>query len=350
MASVSAFVASHSIVDPAVSPRKPRLPFRPRARSLQFQVQARKKVASTSRWSSGERHRSGRMRILRSSEEEGAPVAEAQVEEGAASASSSSSSSAAAEQQTVSVPVSPSDTLTMFFQAEGTMSESAIPAVTTALEGAEGIATLKVQVVEGIASVELTKQTTIQATGVASSLVETIQGAGFKLQTLNLSFEEEEEVHPWKLASCPFSTKSSLFIPNSSSGFAHRRQELKENSPPAHTRFSVSEMAFKAFVFVLLALLLLTVGSSTKAAAYEPGKPPGAVYPPVKAPIAQPPVKLYGCVAPCEELCKKDRKKRPCMKACTTCCKKCNKCVPLGYSKCPGWDFVYIHGVRTACP
>ncbi|XP_030447210.2 uncharacterized protein LOC115670152 [Syzygium oleosum] len=193
MASVSAFVASHSIVNPAVSPRKPRLLFGLRARSLQFQVQARKKVASVSRWSSSERHRSRRMRILRSSEEEEAPVAEARVEEDA-SASSSSSSSAAAEQQTVSVPVSPSDTLTMFFQAEGTMSESAIPAVTTALEGAEGIATLKVQVVEGIASVELTKQTTIQATGVASSLVETIQGVGFKLQTLNLSFKEEEEV------------------------------------------------------------------------------------------------------------------------------------------------------------
>lgn len=41
---------------------------------------------------------------------------------------------------------------------------------------------------------KLSKQTTVQATGVASSLVETIQGAGFKLQTLNLSFEDEDEV------------------------------------------------------------------------------------------------------------------------------------------------------------
>lgn len=40
--------------------------------------------------------------------------------------------------------------------------------------------------------VQLEKQTTIQATGVASSLVETIQGLGFKLQTLNLSFDDEE--------------------------------------------------------------------------------------------------------------------------------------------------------------
>ncbi|KAJ9135267.1 hypothetical protein P3X46_032473 [Hevea brasiliensis] len=97
------------------------------------------------------------------------------------------------EQQTVSVPVSPSDTLTMFFQAEGTMNETAIPTVTNALEEIDDITNLKVQVLEGIASVELTKQTTVQATGVASSLVELIQGSGFKLQTLNLSFVDEED-------------------------------------------------------------------------------------------------------------------------------------------------------------
>ncbi|GAB4836620.1 hypothetical protein Ancab_001533 [Ancistrocladus abbreviatus] len=97
-------------------------------------------------------------------------------------------------EQTVSVPVSPSDKLIMYFQAEGTISETAIPAVTKALEEREGISDLKVQVSEGIASVELMKQTTIQATGVASGLVETIQGSGFKLQTLNLSFEDEEEI------------------------------------------------------------------------------------------------------------------------------------------------------------
>ncbi|MED6109120.1 hypothetical protein PIB30_030668 [Stylosanthes scabra] len=95
------------------------------------------------------------------------------------------------EQQPVVVPVSPSDTLTMFFQAEGTMSESAIPTVSKALEDIEGVAGLKVQVLEGLATVELKKQTTVQATGVASSLLETIQGSGFKLQTLNLSFDEE---------------------------------------------------------------------------------------------------------------------------------------------------------------
>ncbi|KAL2240489.1 uncharacterized protein LOC105177167 [Sesamum indicum] len=95
--------------------------------------------------------------------------------------------------QPVSVAVSPSDVLTMFFQAEGTMADSALPAVTKALEEIEGITDLKVQVLEGIASVELTKQTTVQATGVASNLVEIIQGSGFKLQTLNLSFQDEED-------------------------------------------------------------------------------------------------------------------------------------------------------------
>lgn len=97
------------------------------------------------------------------------------------------------EQQTVSVPVSPSDTLTMYFQAEGTMNETAIPKVTNALEGTEGVTDLKVRVLEGIASVELTKQTTVQATGVASSLVELVQSSGFKLQTLNLSFQDVED-------------------------------------------------------------------------------------------------------------------------------------------------------------
>ncbi|XP_061369741.1 uncharacterized protein LOC133312539 [Gastrolobium bilobum] len=96
------------------------------------------------------------------------------------------------EQQPVVVPISPSDTLTMFFQAEGALNETAIPALTKALEETEGVTDLKVQLVEGLATLELKKQTTVQATGVASSLVETIQGSGFRLQTLNLSFEDEE--------------------------------------------------------------------------------------------------------------------------------------------------------------
>ncbi|KAL8210958.1 hypothetical protein R6Q57_005395 [Mikania cordata] len=92
---------------------------------------------------------------------------------------------------TVAVPVSRSDVLTMFFHAEGTMSEAAIPSVTSAIEETEGIFSLRVQVLEGIASVELKKKTTVQATGVASNLVEIIQNSGFKLQALNLSFDED---------------------------------------------------------------------------------------------------------------------------------------------------------------
>ncbi|KAJ0597466.1 hypothetical protein HanHA89_Chr04g0154941 [Helianthus annuus] len=69
------------------------------------------------------------------------------------------------------------------------MSEATIPSVASALEGTDDISDLKVQVLEGIASVELKRKTTVQAAGVASNLVEIIQNSGFKLQTLNLSFD-----------------------------------------------------------------------------------------------------------------------------------------------------------------
>ncbi|KAK2971219.1 hypothetical protein RJ640_029897 [Escallonia rubra] len=130
-----------------------------------------------------------RLRELRSVAEEEALIPEAEAEQAEEPASTT------AAEVPVSVQVSPSDVLTMFFQAEGTMNETAIPTVTKALEEKEGITNINVQVLEGIATVELTKQTTVQATGVASSLVETIQGSGFKLQTLNLSFEDEEDIN-----------------------------------------------------------------------------------------------------------------------------------------------------------
>ncbi|CAM8974407.1 unnamed protein product [Rhodiola kirilowii] len=69
---------------------------------------------------------------------------------------------------------------TSFRHAEGTMNETVIPTVTKALEEIEWVTNLKVQVLDGIASVELTKQTTIQSTRtVASGMVEKIQGSGF---------------------------------------------------------------------------------------------------------------------------------------------------------------------------
>ncbi|KAK6280630.1 hypothetical protein POUND7_020897 [Theobroma cacao] len=123
---------------------------------------------------------------LKSAEEEETAVPEQEQQE--------EETASAEQQESVSVPVSPSDTLRMYFQADGTLNEVEIPKVTKALEAAEGISNLKVQVLEGIGTVELTKQTTVQATGVASSLVEIIQGAGFKLQTLNLSFDDEEDI------------------------------------------------------------------------------------------------------------------------------------------------------------
>ncbi|KAI7741377.1 hypothetical protein M8C21_000837, partial [Ambrosia artemisiifolia] len=75
--------------------------------------------------------------------------------------------------------------------AEGNMSEAAIPSVTSALEETDDISDLRVQVLEGIGSVELKKKTTVQATGVASNLVEILQNSGFKLQTLSLSFDDD---------------------------------------------------------------------------------------------------------------------------------------------------------------
>ncbi|KAJ4783118.1 hypothetical protein LUZ62_034364 [Rhynchospora pubera] len=96
-------------------------------------------------------------------------------------------------EEIVSVPVSPSDMLVMYFKAEGTMDDTAIPGVTGVLEAQDGIYDLEVTNSEGVATVVLTKETTVQATGVASKLVELIQSSGFKLHTLSLSFEDEED-------------------------------------------------------------------------------------------------------------------------------------------------------------
>eukprot|EP00475_Leptophrys_vorax_P039114 TRINITY_DN70035_c0_g2_i1.p1 TRINITY_DN70035_c0_g2~~TRINITY_DN70035_c0_g2_i1.p1 ORF type:complete len:194 (-),score=27.42 TRINITY_DN70035_c0_g2_i1:169-750(-) len=83
------------------------------------------------------------------------------------------------------------DELVMYFKAEGSLTESAISKVTKALEAVEGVHNVKVTVLEGCATVELTKVTTVQETGVASGLVEVIQGAGFAMQTLSLAFDED---------------------------------------------------------------------------------------------------------------------------------------------------------------
>nr|CAB3465606.1 unnamed protein product [Digitaria exilis] len=90
-------------------------------------------------------------------------------------------------------PAYTSDSLILYFKAEGTMDERAIPKITETLQAMESVKDLEVLIEEGIGSVVLTKETTVQATGVASNLVEAIQGAGFKLQTLSLSFDDFDE-------------------------------------------------------------------------------------------------------------------------------------------------------------
>ncbi|KAK2971217.1 hypothetical protein RJ640_029895 [Escallonia rubra] len=71
---------------------------------------------------------------------------------------------------------------------------------------------------------------------------------------------------------------------------------------------------------------------------HAPEKAPA--HPPVKA-VAPPPhpvASKHGCVPMCEEYCKKNHKKVPCVKPCTACCAE-SKCVP-GAKKCSKWDQV----------
>nr|ABK23791.1 unknown [Picea sitchensis] len=95
------------------------------------------------------------------------------------------------EEQQVTAVVSQSDKLTMFFKADGTIVEPLVIKVSQALEALEDVSDVKVETLEGITTVELVKQTTVQATGVASGLVEMLLGMDFKLQSLCLSFEDE---------------------------------------------------------------------------------------------------------------------------------------------------------------
>lgn len=84
------------------------------------------------------------------------------------------------------------ESLSMYFKAEGSLNENAVSKVTKVLEGTEGVSKIKVYIDEGAATVELVKQTNIQATGVASSLVEIIEQAGFKMQALSLGFDDDD--------------------------------------------------------------------------------------------------------------------------------------------------------------
>lgn len=101
------------------------------------------------------------------------------------------------EEQQLSAVVSQSDKLTMIFKADGTITETLVGKVSQALQALEDVSDVKVETLEGITTVELVKQTTVQATGVASGLVEMLLGMDFKLQSLCLSFEDEEDDEGW---------------------------------------------------------------------------------------------------------------------------------------------------------
>ncbi|BBN13534.1 hypothetical protein MPTK1_6g04290 [Marchantia polymorpha subsp. ruderalis] len=98
-----------------------------------------------------------------------------------------------------------SDTLAMHFEAEGTIADSSIPKLTKNLEAIEGVSNVEVYISEGGATVRLTKQMNVQATGVASGLVEVITKGGFKLQALNLGFDEDgdddEDLYDYDMSS-----------------------------------------------------------------------------------------------------------------------------------------------------
>lgn len=86
----------------------------------------------------------------------------------------------------------PSDSLSVFLEAEGALAEASVVKLTTALEEVEGVSNVHITASsEGSATVKLTKQMGVQETGVASGLVEILLKGGFKLQALNLAFDEE---------------------------------------------------------------------------------------------------------------------------------------------------------------
>ncbi|KAG6395979.1 hypothetical protein SASPL_142113 [Salvia splendens] len=148
MASISAFSLSTHTSPCSLSnyPSSALSPLNSQSPCVKFRTQFKNYAISCN--SSVCKHPNSRRAIVRAvAEEEGILIPEEEA---------SPRASEATADQTVSVAVSPSDVLTMLFQAEGTMSDAAVPAVTKALQGVEGVTDLKVQVLEGIASVEHT--------------------------------------------------------------------------------------------------------------------------------------------------------------------------------------------------
>eukprot|EP00246_Nothoceros_aenigmaticus_P001313 TRINITY_DN11823_c0_g1_i1.p1 TRINITY_DN11823_c0_g1~~TRINITY_DN11823_c0_g1_i1.p1 ORF type:complete len:203 (+),score=28.94 TRINITY_DN11823_c0_g1_i1:91-699(+) len=100
---------------------------------------------------------------------------------------------AESEEAVVVEPVVVQDTVSMFFKAEGTLNEASVPKLQKALEVLDGVSNVKAYVSDGAATVELTKVASIQDTGVASGLVEVLQTNGFKMQALNIGFDDDND-------------------------------------------------------------------------------------------------------------------------------------------------------------
>nr|WAU86930.1 birch protein [Betula platyphylla] len=263
--------------------------------------------------------------VARSAEEETLVIPEEQEAVLDEEASPSSSS----EQPPVSVPVSASDTLTMFFQAEGTMNETLIPTVTKALEEAEGITNLKVQVVEGIASVQsiplyLRGDFRTELRGDCRPVVILFRHGPY----LN-PFVIDKSVHLEKLT----------LIYSTAAQVSSNDQELDKKA--------------------------INVEVPPPAQAPPPPQAP-SLTPPPKAPAPVPPVtppadaplppviSKKDCIPQCDRRCQLHSRKRVCMRACMTCCDRC-KCVPPGTfgnkekcGKC--YTDMTTHGNQYKCP
>ncbi|XP_002968622.2 uncharacterized protein LOC9631577 [Selaginella moellendorffii] len=96
------------------------------------------------------------------------------------------SGGAAQEEQTEA------EKLVMMLKAEGSMPDVSIPIVQSSLEAMEDVSDVRITTFEGLTSISLTKKTIIQATNVASEIVDTMEKAGFRMHTLNLAIDDED--------------------------------------------------------------------------------------------------------------------------------------------------------------
>ncbi|KAF2308592.1 hypothetical protein GH714_011003 [Hevea brasiliensis] len=231
------------------------------------------------------------------------------------------------EQQTVSVPVSPSDTLTMFFQAEGTMNETAIPTVTNALEEIDDITNLKVQVLEGIASVEVisTEEEIFQEKAPAPAPVKSYDHHAPQ----KAPYPPENSHHPPQKAPAPAKSNAPEKAPQPPKKVPapspSKVPPVHYTGPPSKAPYPQRKHQPQKSLTPRRRLLSL----QRRFQLLPQAKFPQSIT--VTSPSKAPSPVEHGCVNLCEKRCKTHRRKRPCMRACTECCAKC-KCVPPGTS------------------